>query len=846
MMQLPPGVGQTITGIGSTRKATVQQLGTAAVGSTFSAPPPLGNTTPNTGAFTTLLASSLDNTPIGATTPSTGVFTTLGAPVIVNIANVLSNGVAGNGTTPDDTNFINAFRTIGGSGEQALIPGNTYNLLTQDMVQWGYGPLAHVEVSVGGTTYVNGDTITIGALNGNNAATAGICSPTPVLTVTNAIAGVIQSGGVSISTAGNCSIGPSGSVIQSATSGAGTGAIFALGWTSYNSTSFTTNPSAKFTGGGYLDNQYTLELGFPAQILNGYQVNIDSSDVPVSGQQINIFNITARNTTSNSPVVALSSWGESASAASSNNSAWGYNGGCFVTVPNGSCWGSEIDVLALAPNGTYHGLGLFMDGYFSPASANAIEIRGNMSWHDGILFQGSRANPVSGTLLATTGTSTPALGMDWRASTFGLNEYTSPSLYLDKTITNWNTVTGATVGITGSGTASPAIYALPNASAISNNATLRVIGGLGGSVLLQTGMTAGSGSGGTTPNFAGAHTQVAILDTPGALFNLTETGGRNANTTATLSTNGDTPSGKVLPFTATTGVSIGETAAGTNIAGMVIAVTATTVTLDTAVSGDAPNGTSVVFSVTAQEITIGTSNNSNILINTDLDFQDGTILRALGSGALEFGNATHGVQLGITDSGGQSVAFPVIHGAASGGSVTYGQAGTASNTSFQTGGSTSISFSNADGNILQLLAPSASSVNSIIIAASPSGTPANVTANQGDLSLGTAGTSGQAVIALGATADTAVSIFTSSATGTAANNTDRAILANTVTSPFTLTMPAAPRDGQAMLLECDAAIVLTVSPNSGQSLLGTSAACSTTQGHSWHYRLADTSWRMDY
>ena len=38
---------------------------------------PVGATTASTGAFTTLVATSLDSTPIGATTPSTGAFTSL-------------------------------------------------------------------------------------------------------------------------------------------------------------------------------------------------------------------------------------------------------------------------------------------------------------------------------------------------------------------------------------------------------------------------------------------------------------------------------------------------------------------------------------------------------------------------------------------------------------------------------------------------------------------------------------------------------------------------------------------------------------------------------------------------
>jgi hypothetical protein len=97
-----------------------------------------------------------------------------------------------------------------------------------------------------------------------------------------------------------------------------------------------------------------------------------------------------------------------------------------------------------------------------------------------------------------------------------------------------------------------------------------------------------------------------------------------------------------------------------------------------------------------------------------------------------------------------------------------------------------------------------------------------------------------------AIADQSAQVVTSGATASVAAGAGRVLLKGTSTT-FQLTMTAGPTDGQQMLLECDTSVSsLTVLAATGQSMVGTASACSATQGHLWHYRLADTSWHMAY
>jgi hypothetical protein len=105
---------------------------------------------------------------------------------------------------------------------------------------------------------------------------------------------------------------------------------------------------------------------------------------------------------------------------------------------------------------------------------------------------------------------------------------------------------------------------------------------------------------------------------------------------------------------------------------------------------------------------------------------------------------------------------------------------------------------------------------------------------------------GSSVGITGPRADQAVQTVSSGSSVTVAAGKDRVILLSGAGTTFTLTTPSAPADGQVMALECDQSTTLTVTANSGQSMKGAVTACSTTQGHLWHYRLGDTTWRVDY
>ena len=112
--------------------------------------------------------------------------------------------------------------------------------------------------------------------------------------------------------------------------------------------------------------------------------------------------------------------------------------------------------------------------------------------------------------------------------------------------------------------------------------------------------------------------------------------------------------------------------------------------------------------------------------------------------------------------------------------------------------------------------------------------------------LGSSGTGGSATVVTGAEANQGVVVLTSGSAATLASNLSRVILAGGTASPFTLTMPASPVDGQLVLIECDQGMTLTVAPGTGQTMRGAPTACSAAQGHQFHYRSADTSWRTDF
>ncbi len=100
--------------------------------------------------------------------------------------------------------------------------------------------------------------------------------------------------------------------------------------------------------------------------------------------------------------------------------------------------------------------------------------------------------------------------------------------------------------------------------------------------------------------------------------------------TTTIVTAASTASGAVLPFAATTGISVAQPAAGTNIpiGAVVSAVSTTNVTLNVAITGTVPAGTSVSFGTVV--VVANTSGSATTLVqDTDyrIDGRRGQLIR---------------------------------------------------------------------------------------------------------------------------------------------------------------------------------------------------------------------------
>lgn len=142
----PTPIGNTTpnTGAFTTLSATGTVTGSGFSG-LFSAPYAIGNTTPNTGAFTTLSAtgavtgsgfSGLFASPyaIGSTTPNSGIFTTLSGATItatsaLNTVNLTANGaVSGTGFANYEANInhIQTVSNVAGLQATACVPGLIY------------------------------------------------------------------------------------------------------------------------------------------------------------------------------------------------------------------------------------------------------------------------------------------------------------------------------------------------------------------------------------------------------------------------------------------------------------------------------------------------------------------------------------------------------------------------------------------------------------------------------------------------------------------------------------------------------------------------------------------------
>ena len=81
-------------------------------------------------------------------------------------------------------------------------------------------------------------------------------------------------------------------------------------------------------------------------------------------------------------------------------------------------------------------------------------------------------------------------------------------------------------------------------------------------------------------------------------------------------------------------------------------------------------------------------------------------------------------------------------------------------------------------------------------------------------------------------------------TETVGNSDDVVIFYNAgAIATGTITMPAAPLDGQVVRLSFAMTITtLTVSPNAGQSILGAPTTATVSTGYAFVYRSANTTW----
>jgi len=258
----------------------------------LSSPPTIGNTTPNTGAFTTLSASStvsgtgfstyLASPPaIGGTTPAAGTFTTLiGGGGSANYGQLTGGattkavefqtlGSDSNISLVLDTKGTGAIDLAAGSSGVNISNGGTVTAITRTAAGSAYTSIPSVAITApttaggvqatatvavfvnagtvasGGTGYTVGDVLTI--VGGTFASTAA------TLTVATVSSGVITA--VTVSLASTYTATPTNPV--SVTGGTGSGATFNLTYGTLNTFTITNagsgyveQPTVTFSGGG--------------------------------------------------------------------------------------------------------------------------------------------------------------------------------------------------------------------------------------------------------------------------------------------------------------------------------------------------------------------------------------------------------------------------------------------------------------------------------------------------------------------------------------------------------------------------------------------------------------------
>jgi hypothetical protein len=225
-------VGGTGTVNGITLTGTVTSSGNLTLGGTLdlSSPPTIGNTTPNTGTFTTLIggggSANYGQITGGATTKAVQ-FQTLGSDGNVSLAiqpkgtGAIDLAAGSSGVNISNGGTVTAItRTASGTPSYTTVPSVT---LSAPTTAGGVQATASVTmfvgsatVSAGGSGYLVGDVLTVSGGTGS----------APTLTVATLSGSAVAT--VTITNAGSLTALPSNPV--SVTGGTGTNATFTIGW----------------------------------------------------------------------------------------------------------------------------------------------------------------------------------------------------------------------------------------------------------------------------------------------------------------------------------------------------------------------------------------------------------------------------------------------------------------------------------------------------------------------------------------------------------------------------------------------------------------------------------------
>ena len=161
-----------------------------------------------------------------------------------------------------------------------------------------------------------------------------------------------------------------------------------------------------------------------------------------------------------------------------------------------------------------------------------------------------------------------------------------------------------------------------------------------------------------------------------------------------------------------------------------------------------------------------------------------------------------------------------------------------------------IYLATTNGNQIEAADGGAAVTNALVVSGGTASAPAKIAAASSPIAIGTAGTSGGAVIFSGAQSDQTTTRYVATTGGsyTVPNNVSTVLLdpAGTIAT-FAVTLTAAPIDGQVVeILGGQTITALTVNTNTGQFFRSGSTTltttCGQTQGRSWRYVAALAAW----